>query len=268
MHYIYIIQNLVNDKVYVGQTSKENPIKRWKQHKYSLKVNSHSNCHLQSAYNKYGIENFEWFLLDQSEDELLINDLEEVYRLWYYNLNLSYNILKGGKHRSPPEETREKISNALKGKPKSEEARIHIKEAQSTPEIRKEKSDRLKGKPWSEARRQAHKLLAKRYEAFGELKSSYEWSVDHRCSISHGTLWLRFKKGWDIEEAITTPSTRLKKEKPIKPTYIPSPLSEEHKKKISSSLKGKTPKNIALLHSKEVRLKAERTKRERYRNKR
>lgn len=83
---IYQIKNLVNGKVYIGQTKCF--IKRYASHKSSLTNNKHKNHHLQAAVNKYGIEQFVFEVLeicsletlDQKETEFLI-----------HNKNICYN---------------------------------------------------------------------------------------------------------------------------------------------------------------------------------
>lgn len=47
---IYKITNLVNNKVYIGQSV--NIRKRWNQHVLELNKNIHPNIYLQSAWNK------------------------------------------------------------------------------------------------------------------------------------------------------------------------------------------------------------------------
>ena len=48
---IYCIINNVNNKIYIGQAL--NLKKRFKEHKRTLKNNTHANEYLQNAYNKY-----------------------------------------------------------------------------------------------------------------------------------------------------------------------------------------------------------------------
>lgn len=47
------------------------------------------------------------------------------------------------------------------------------------------------------------------YEAFGECKSCFEWSLDHRCKVSWRTLRQRLRLGWDVERALTKPPRRF-----------------------------------------------------------
>ncbi len=56
MGYIYIIENKINGKKYIGQTICDDIEKRWKQHK-KIDKNSIGSC-LYNAYIKYGISNF------------------------------------------------------------------------------------------------------------------------------------------------------------------------------------------------------------------
>lgn len=46
--------------------------------------------------------------------------------------------------------------------------------------------------------------------AFGESKSTLEWSRDHRCTTTHGCIRTRLSKGMSPEQAITTPRYAVK----------------------------------------------------------
>ena len=58
---IYKIENLINHKVYIGQSKDIN--KRWSRHR----TNEH-NIHLRRAFEKYGIENFSFEILIETYD--------------------------------------------------------------------------------------------------------------------------------------------------------------------------------------------------------
>ena len=75
--YIYEIVNLVNNKKYIGQTI--NPINREKQHFTSLQNNKHWNKHLQRSFNKYGEENFDFFIIDSTNNLNELDELESYY---------------------------------------------------------------------------------------------------------------------------------------------------------------------------------------------
>ena len=73
---IYKIINLQTGKYYVGSTK---DFKKRKQTHFSgLKNNYHPNKHLQNAYNKYGINNFKFEIVEHVEEELLL-DIEQSY---------------------------------------------------------------------------------------------------------------------------------------------------------------------------------------------
>lgn len=63
---IYAIVNTLNNKKYVGSSS--NIRKRYRQHYNELSKNNHVNTHLQRAFNKYGKDVFEFWILEQCED--------------------------------------------------------------------------------------------------------------------------------------------------------------------------------------------------------
>ena len=92
---IYLISNLINNKIYVGQSI--NIEKRWRQHKRELKNNIHENKKLQNAWNKYGEENFEFSIACECEEKQL-NTLEQyyVFSLESYLSKGGYNISLGG----------------------------------------------------------------------------------------------------------------------------------------------------------------------------
>lgn len=92
---IYAIRNILNNKVYIGQTS-ENFQRRYWHHKWKLNNNCHDNEYLQNSWNKYGEDNFEYFVIEVVDDEDMLDDLEICYIEKYKSINLSYNILNGG----------------------------------------------------------------------------------------------------------------------------------------------------------------------------
>ena len=47
--------------------------------------------------------------------------------------------------------------------------------------------------------------------AFGETKSSGEWAEDSRCVVGWDTMSKRIRRGWSVEDAISTPPQPGKK---------------------------------------------------------
>lgn len=90
-HCIYQILNLVNEKFYIGH-SQDYDI-RWWEHERKLKVNKHDNYHLQSAWNKYGKEAFEFILIELVEEkDMLLREQFWIDILGACDKELGYNI--------------------------------------------------------------------------------------------------------------------------------------------------------------------------------
>ena len=88
---IYLITNKINNKHYVGRSI--DAITRLRKHKEALVKNRHKNGYLQNSVNKYGIESFEFELLEEHPIELLaamecywINILNTCNRDYGYNI--------------------------------------------------------------------------------------------------------------------------------------------------------------------------------------
>lgn len=119
--YVYLIVNKINGKTYVGQRK---TTKEWNSDKYMG-----SGKHLKCAQNKYGIENFEKFLIQYCKDQKELDEQETFWIAEYRKRGKAeYNICAGGKGgcakgekhynygKHPSEETKRKMSEAKKGK--------------------------------------------------------------------------------------------------------------------------------------------------------
>ena len=121
---VYVIINKINNKRYVG--SSKTIHKRLYGHIRYLRLNKHPNIHLQSAWNKYGEDNFECGVLElintpELKNNRYLRDRETFYIRDFksYIDDFGYNIVPGGigtLGQTCPEETRRKISESNKGK--------------------------------------------------------------------------------------------------------------------------------------------------------
>lgn len=64
MSYVYKITNNVNNKIYIGQTNDYN--RRFREHKNQMSGNN-PNKYLYNAFNKYGIENFSFEVIEETD---------------------------------------------------------------------------------------------------------------------------------------------------------------------------------------------------------
>lgn len=90
MQGIYYIICKKNNKVYIG--SSINIEKRINRHKRELKNNIHKNSHLQKSVIKYGLDNFEFGLLEGCNNNLL--ERENYYINYFNSLNSKYGYNK------------------------------------------------------------------------------------------------------------------------------------------------------------------------------
>ena len=210
---IYKIRNLKNGKVYIGQSY--DLTTRFRDHRKPCKFKS--NRPLYSSIKKYGIENFEFIVLEWIEDISKLDEREQYWMDYYksYNLEYGYNLSPtsggstrgikhteehkqkiglAGKGRKHTEISIAKMVEAQKGKPKSEEHRLKLvevaKKRWENPDYRKHMSETQKGKS--------------------------PWNKGIPCSKEH-------------KEAISKANKDKKKE----------PFTEEHKRKIGLGNKGK-----------------------------
>lgn len=122
---IYIIQNNINNHIYIG--SSINVKKRFNSHLNLLNKNKHSNLHLQSAWNKYGQENFVFLHVERisiPETRLIReNKWIKIYKPEYNNILVNTN-----NYFFHSEETKEKIRQKALGRKVSDETKAKIKE--------------------------------------------------------------------------------------------------------------------------------------------
>ena len=167
MGYIYKIVNLINNKVYIGQTARTLE-ERYKEHLNHAKSHDRDGL-LYKAMNKYGLENFKISMLEEVDNNKL--NEREIYYIALYKATqkrFGYNMTEGGNGISSlsPESEKlraDKISKALSGRKQSAELiekRIaKLRGRKRTPEQRMRlriahKGKSHKGTPCSEERKE------------------------------------------------------------------------------------------------------------------
>lgn len=172
---IYKITNLINNKVYIGQTTigfnkrynytGHSAIERvYKYHKYCKDNERYYNSHLLNAIEKYGFDNFKVdkiFDIAFSKEELDIK--EQSWILIYDSFKNGYNRCEGGKGSKGKEHTEEwkknhskmmTENNPFKGKCHSDETKEYLRKINTGKvipyETRIKMSESKKGQiPWN-----------------------------------------------------------------------------------------------------------------------
>ena len=126
---IYEIRNKTNNKFYIG--SSINLKERFAHHRGRLKRSEHKNQHLQSSWNKYGSDKFEF-------NTLIYCDESTLYfyeQLFIDKLDPEYNICRFVRSKLgyvTPDDVKEKIAVAQRGKKR----RPHTKEESIAKSLR------------------------------------------------------------------------------------------------------------------------------------
>ena len=204
MGYVYKITNTINGKAYIGISVHEPTQGRIKEH-----LAGRGNRIIARAVKKYGKDAFTYEILEANVFDELLPDLEVAYIANYNTISPNgYNLTSGGdKHKRLSAETRLKISEKQKGRPRtlSEAGRRKISELAKartgdknpcfgrklSEGHRRKLQDSRKGKPLTESHRrklsEAHK--GKKHsdvtrKKLSELNSGKTLSVRTRQKIS------------------------------------------------------------------------------------
>lgn len=151
MHYIYVITNTINGKVYIGQT--KDPRRRWNEHKRPK-----TNTKLSRAIQEFGVSNFKMEILLEGLLSTEVDDFETFLIAEYNSIDCGYNICSEGSStrgvvgRKFTEEHKQKIAEAHKGFKHSEETKQRISKVKTgrkgtphTEEHKKKLSENMKG---------------------------------------------------------------------------------------------------------------------------
>lgn len=153
--YIYVVENLLNGKVYVGKSN--NVRRRWLGHVRDAQGTS--KTHFHQAIRKHGAESFVVHIVEEDEDEkYVINVLEPEWITYLRSMKIDlYNMTPGGDdppvHRGP----NPILSTILKGKKKPPRSRAHCEAI----------SRSKKGIKYSEERRRQLSEAMKRSDKVG-----------------------------------------------------------------------------------------------------
>lgn len=92
--YIYKITNKINNKIYIGQTTRTIQ-QRWIEHQY-FALNQNGDTYFCRALRKYGVENFEIEKIDETSSQEELNKKEKHWIKYYNSCEEGYNSTTGG----------------------------------------------------------------------------------------------------------------------------------------------------------------------------
>lgn len=99
MGYVYKIFCKDTEQLYIGQT-KDNIQARWDTHIVDLMRNKHVNPYIQYAWNKYGSKSFEFFVLEECDNDVIFQTesqhIDNMLRI--YEPHMLFNIVHNSKH--------------------------------------------------------------------------------------------------------------------------------------------------------------------------
>jgi group I intron endonuclease len=136
MGFVYLVRNIESGKCYVGQTRRKKAEDRWNQHRWSI-TRPKENGVLKRAMKLHGLEKFSFEVICEIPNEDL--DAREIHEIADRDTIApkGYNLQKGGKLTSAHPSTRERLSQALKGKgvgrKHTEESKRKMSEASKGP---------------------------------------------------------------------------------------------------------------------------------------
>lgn len=211
---VYCITNKLNGKAYIGQSwNIHNRLRDYKTYC------SRSNSHLRSAFNKYGMENFYFGVVELFPDDVsqsILDAAEDEYIMAGNRMNpiFGYNMRRGGSHGKHGEELRRLIAQIQTGRKLSDEHKRKIGEKSKgryySPETREKIGAGHRGlKMSAEVRRrlsEAHIGKKQNPESIAKMlkwrRENYKMSEETKKKISEsnrgkhkGTSWNKGMKG-------------------------------------------------------------------------
>ena len=176
MFTVYMHTNIINNKKYVGITSRK-PEARW----YNGKGYSHNN-YFTNAINKYGWNNFRHEILytGLTKEEACLKE-QELIKFYKSNQHkYGYNLESGGRYCKINELTKLKISRASKGRKLSEEQKRKISQTERGKKVSKETRKRI-----SEANKKRFMDPTERYKCGNGMRGTHPiHSEEHNKHVS------------------------------------------------------------------------------------
>lgn len=185
---VYCIRNLYTKDAYIG--SAYNIRARWKLHKTNLAAGKHHSKILQRAWDKYGADAFDFFVLEYCDKSQVL----ESEQFWLDVSTARYNIARVAGSRAGVKNS-ESHNKAIADKAKQRWANPEFK-----ARVSKKLSAAHKGVP-----RPASKV-DRVITAFGKTQRLQDWALE--TGIKRETIAYRLNAGYMPEDALATTKLR------------------------------------------------------------
>ena len=203
MYIVYQHKNKINGKIYIGITSRT-PQERWGNNGSNYK----SSPHFYSAIQKYGWDNFEHNILftNLTKEQACLKEQELIKHFNTMDREFGYNSTSGGEFFVMNEETKQKISQSMKGNKNnlghacSEEKKKKISESQKGRELTEEHKQKL-----SEAAKKRHVPCSE------EKKKKLSQSYPNKRKVYCEELNMIFESVQECGRFIGAPATNISK---------------------------------------------------------
>lgn len=193
---IYCIENLLDGKKYIGKS--ENIAKRFITHRSRLSRDTrdeYTNRHLYSAVKLYGLDSFKFWIVEECAVEVL--GIREVYWQDFFDANnrdKGYNMLRDSsgspKHS---QESKDRISKANSGVPKTAEHRNKLAEANIGK--KRSRDSKLKQATFSYAQYTQDGVLVNTFDVMSDA-TALGFSASHIRAVCKGAYGCKTHKGF------------------------------------------------------------------------
>ncbi len=221
---IYKITNLINSKIYIGQTI-QTLNKRMNRH-FSDADRGKKTTPLYLAIKKYGKINFKVDIIDNATSIDELNE-KEIYWIKHYNSidrEIGYNMTHGGDRALLLPEVRKRIADKKRGQKHSDETKKKMSKAHKGKNYRK----------WTEEQKIEYSIKFKKLYKEGKIKgppNNPNYGSDHhmygkthtdeaKAKISKSRKGKRYEEVMDAETSKRLKELRRRKWIEKSPTYV------------------------------------------------
>ena len=206
IHYLYRITNIINGKIYIGQTI--NPAARWYGHKNDAAKDNPSMV-LTKAIKKYGNHNFEFEVIATCKNWEDANWTEEELIKQYDSLvknGKGYNVSLGGETAPKSDEWKQTMRDWHASLTPEERAEISRKQSEATFKQIEEKGHPATGRIVTEEEKELHRQA--------RLENPIEYTPELRQKMSEAHIGIK-----DSEETKQRKSESIKEQWKIRGDY-------------------------------------------------